>query len=244
MPVDFDDEDISDVIEEVENPQSQIQETQTEEVSVEEQMSEVESRLEVAQYYKLILNETLFDNPPNVTVAEQVEEEIRGFIKTRMQALMGVAEKPKATQKIFTDAEIQTLRTLAQSEVAGALKALAAKVLKKPTILEAKPLPVEKPKDEPKVRREPILKKIGQRTQNQVPTVKGRQQKKQFKVVTTEDGREVKMDITPQATPTGGIQPIPTPRSKSQIEAMSAQSAYQQAHVAMQQLEQKLRGKS
>jgi hypothetical protein len=250
MPVDFDDEDIADVIEEVEDPkeESTIQ-PQVEEMSVEEQMSEVETRLEVAQYYKLILNDTLFDDPPNVEIAEQVEEEIRGFIKTRMQALMGVVEKPKAPQKIFADAEVQALRTLAQPEVVSALKALAAKVLKKPAILDAKPLPQEKGEEAPKVRREPMLKKVGQRPrqpqqqQPQAPVGRGRTQKKQFKTVVSAEGKEVKMDVTPQAQPVGPIQPIPTPRSKSQIEAMSAQSAYQQAHAAMQTLERKLRGK-
>lgn len=243
MPVDFDDEDIADVIEEVDSPQSQIMPEQ--EPDVEEQMSEVEAKLEIAQYYRLILNETLFDDAPNPEVAERVEQEIRGFIRGRMGVLMGVQAPEAKAVKLFTDAEVQALRTLAQPEVQEALKALAAKVLKKPAILEAKPLTAPKPKPEQKL--EPILRKVGQgqrrAQQAPQPQLKVGKQKKQFKTVTSEDGKEVKMDVTPQARPTGTIQPIPTPRGRDQIEAMSAQSAAYQARVAMNTLERNLRGK-
>ena len=243
MPVDFDDEDISDVIEEVDSPQAQIMPEP--EADIDDLMSEAEARMEVASYYRLILRETLFgDDDPNPQIADQVQQEIRKFCQTRMAALMGVGQIEQKAAKIFTDSEVQTLRTLAQSEVSEALKALAAKVLKKPTILEARPLPAEKPKAVPKA--EPVLRKIGQKPRPQAAPVAPQRvgkQKKQYKTVTTEDGREVRMDMTPQAKPVGAIQPIPTPRSKSQIEAMSAQSAYQQAQVAVGQLERKLSGK-
>lgn len=254
MPVDFDDADIADVVDEVNSPQAQILPPtyQEPEQDLEEEMSEAEARLEMAQYYRLILNETLFEDAPNEAVASRVEDEIRGFVRERMKLLVGVGQPKQEVkpQKIFTDAEVQALRTIAQPEVVEALKALAAKVLKKPTILDAKPLPVEKPKAEPSVLKEPILKKVGQRRPRQsaepqapVRAGRGRKQEKQLRTITTDDGKEIVQDVTPQARPVGPIQPIPTPRGREQIEAMAAQSAAYQARVALTTLEKNLRGK-
>lgn len=257
MPVDFDDADISDVVEEVNSPQAQIMPpaytVQEDSRELEEEMSEAEARLEMAQYYRLILNETLFEDAPNEEVATRVEEEIRGFVRERMKLLVGVGQPKQEAkpQKIFTDAEVQALRTIAQPEVVEALKALAAKVLKKPAILDAKPLPVEKPKAEPSVLKEPILKKVGQRRPRQSPepqapaprSGRGKRMEKQTRTITTEDGKEIVQDVTPQARPVGPVQPIPTPRGREQIEAMAAQSAAFQARVALNQLERNLRGK-
>lgn len=253
MPVDFDDEDIADVVEEVNNPEAQVLPVQPPEPDLEEQMSEVEARLEMAQYYRLLLQDTIFEDPPSPEVAARVEDEIRGFIKGRMQVLVGVGEPPAAKpQKIFTDAEVQALRTIAQPDVVEALKALAAKVLKKPTILEAKPLPTEKPKAEPSVIREPILRKRRQpgAIQNQAGAPaprpvggRGRQQKKVLVKEVNEEGKEFTRDLTPQAQPVGPIQPIPTPRTREQIEIAAATSASHQAAVALRALEKNLRGK-
>lgn len=253
MPVDFDDEDIADVVEEVNNPQAQVLPVQEPEPDYEEQMSEVEARLEMAQYYRLLLQDTIFEDPPSPEVAARVEDEIRGFIRGRMQVLVGVGEPQAAkSQKIFTDAEVQALRTIAQPDVVEALKALAAKVLKKPTILEAKPLPVEKPKTEAPVIKEPILRKRrqpGAPAQTAAPvqrsSVGGRskQQKKVLVKEVNEEGKEFVRDLTPQSRPVGPIQPIPTPRTREQIEVAAATSASHQAAVALRALEKNLRGK-
>lgn len=256
MPVDFDfdEEDVADVVEEVTSQQPQGAPMGYSVVvdEFEEQMSEVEARLEVAQYYRLILNDNLFEDAPNPAVAERVEEEIRTFIRGRMQALMGVAAEEKQT-KVFSDAEVQALRTLAQPDVIEALKALAAKVLKKPTILEAKPLPKTEAKKAPP--KEPVLRKVRRKPEPRAaqpqyepapqPTQArpGRRQQKQIRTIVTDDGREVKQDITPQAKPVGPIQPIPVPRSREAIEARAAQSAAYQARVALSQLEKNLQGR-
>ena len=253
MPVDFDDADIEEVVEEVNDPQAQVLPQEPDfEPDLEEQMSEVEARLEMAQYYRLLLQDSIFEDPPSPEVASRVEEEIRGFIRSRMQVLVGVGEPPASkAQKIFTDAEVQALRTIAQPDVVEALKALAAKVLKKPTILDAKPLPAEKPKAEPTVIKEPILRK---RRQPNAPapvqaapqrTVGGRSkpQKKVLVKETNDDGKEFVRDLTPQARPVGNIQPIPTPRTREQIEIAAATSASHQAAVALKTLEKTLRGK-
>lgn len=252
MPIDFDDADLADVIEEAETSPVTEPPVQESIYSVQEHMDEVEMRLEKAQYYRLLLNGSFFDEVGNAQVAEQVESEIREFVRGRMQVLVGVtAPEPIKVALPFSEAEILAIRTLALPEVAEALKALAAKVLKKPEILTAKPPPI-KPAPEPGPKKEPTLRKVAVRRpgrppnpqpQAPSPAAVGRPVKKQFKTITTPDGQEVKMDITPQARPVGPIQPIPTPRSKAQIEASSAQSAYQQASVALSSLERTLKGK-
>lgn len=234
MPVDFDEEDLSGVVEETMGEPAP-PELPVQEQDLESQMSEVEARFEVAQYYRLLLNDSLFQDPPNPSVANRVETEIRAFIKTRMQALMGIAVD--APGKIFSDSEVQVLRTLAQPDVSEALKALAAKVLKKPAILDAKPL--AKAAAEPK--REPTLRKVVSRPKAalKAPAPTGKQQRR-IETHVTEEGKEIVRDLTPQARPTGTIQPIPTPRGKQQIEAAAAGAAAYQSRVALRNLEKTL----
>ena len=260
MPVDFDDDDISDVIQETEK---QAQTPRYQEVAnpiqdFDDQMSEVEKRLEMAQYYRLVLNDTIFNDPPNPEVADRVENEIREFVRSRMALLVGVGSEPKKvaeTVSSFSEEETLALRTLAQAEVVSALKALAAKVLKKPAILDAKPRPTEV---KPKSNREPTLRKIvrtspaattpeaqtprGARTPPYQAKGKGKRQDKVFKTVINEQGEEVKMDITPQAKPVG-VTPFPTPQGRNAVEMHSAQSARQQAMVAVANLDRQFSGK-
>jgi len=260
MPMDFDDDDISGVIDETEEESQapvrpQVQQTSAQDLD--DQMSEVEKRLEMAQYYRLVLQDTIFNDPPNVEVADRVEGEIREFVRSRMALLVGVGaaeKKPEPVVSQFTDAEVLAIRTLAQPEVVSALKALAAKVLKKPEILDAKPL--QAPAKPKAPAREPTLKKIVRpapsveaettrtvRSPAQAaPRGRGKKQEKVFKTVTTEDGREVKMDITPQAQPVG-VKPFPTPVGKAAIENFSAQTARQQAMVAVANLDRQFSGK-
>lgn len=273
MDFDFDDSDVSGAIEETEreakkpaSPPSKWRATsepvtyQVEEPSFDDQMSEVEKRLEVAKYYRLVLDDTIFNDPPNVEVADQVENEIREFVRGRMSQLVGVSEEKKAkVESVFSEEEITALRTIAQPEVISALKALAAKVLKKPAILDVKPRQEPAPKA-PAVHKEPSLKKItrpaSKPTEPAQPKIvrppparpqaqavkKGKKQEKVFKTVVDESGNEVKMDVTPQAQPVG-IKPFPTPTGKAAIEAFSATSARNQAMVAISNLETQLTGK-
>jgi len=257
MPVDFDDDDISGVIEETESQvPSRPQAHQASAQELDDQMSEVEKRLEMAQYYRLVLQDTIFNDPPNVEVADRVEGEIREFVRGRMALLVGVGEEKKAEtpSSPFSDAEILALRTISQPEVVSALKALAAKVLKKPEILDAKPRSVAPEK--PKPAREPTLKKIVRNTPQgaqpaqpatRQPTApagptKSRQQKRVYKKVTLADGSEGQVDVTPPAQPIG-VKPFPTPVGKAAIETTAAQTARQQAMVAVANLEKQFTGK-
>lgn len=261
MPVDFDEDDISGVIEETEQAapspvrRGQVTQQYEEAQSIDDQMSEVEKRLEMAQYYRLVLNDTIFNDPPNVEVADRVESEIREFVRSRMSLLVGVGEEKKPeVLSPFSDAETLALRTIAQPDVVAALKALAAKVLKKPAILDAKPLKTAAP-EKPKVVREPTLKKIvrttpaqqnpaptQQRPQSPTPQGRGKQQKRVFKKVQREDGSEGVVDITPPAQPVG-VKPFPTPVGRAAIEATAAQTARQQAMVAVANLDKQFSGK-
>jgi hypothetical protein len=266
MPVDFDEDDISGVIEEAEQPaypspvaqarRDQFAQQYQEAQSIDDQMSEVEKRLEMAQYYRLVLNDTIFNDPPNVEIADRVEGEIREFVRGRMSLLVGVGEEKKPEMlSPFSDAETLALRTIAQPDVVAALKALAAKVLKKPEILDAKPRVAapEKPKGPPK---EPTLKKIVRtpaapqqptQRQQQAPTAappsgRGKQQKRVLKKVQRVDGTEGEVDVTPPAQPVG-VKPFPTPVGRAAIEATAAQTARQQAMVAVANLDKQFSGK-
>jgi len=232
-------------------PQVQIQEQEAdaivsevnEEVErIDIQMSEAERRLELAQYYKLVLRDNLFEDDSES--AQVVTGEIREFIRTRLAVLLGVSQevtKREETKPLFDPEEIE------------ALKALAARVLKRPAIL-AKPEPQVAPAP-PALKRvevtpppritprpvptRPTASPVSARTQSKVqpkPIIRPKAAKsaskyrtkadlpeglredpsievvdgKVFRVVQTEDGREVRQNITPQAKPKANqIQPLP-----------------------------------
>jgi len=227
---------------------------------VDNQLSEVEKRLERAQYYNLILKEDLFDDDSESGKA--VIEELREFIRGRLGVLLGLKHEPRKEvpkPPPFDEDEIQ------------ALKAMAARVLKKPAILAPKPEPT-------KTAAPPTLKKVevsfqpkvasrstpapalNPRTQSKVipkAVVTGKQKAKigskyktkadlppalqedpaveviggkVFRTVVTEDGKEIRMNITPQARPTAtGVKPLPmaTPEQQNQVNAMHAAETIQ-----------------
>lgn len=229
MPINFSDDELDAVVG-VEEPTYDDYEQQQE---LEEQMSEVETRLEVAQYYRLILNDSLFENPPNPQVAQMVEQEIRGFIRERMGALMGVQAPPPKVQKIFTDEEVKALRTLAQPDVKAALAALAAKLLKKPAILDPAPIPQEAPP--PPAKATPTLKKIARPV--------GRPRKNPESVVQSAVSRQPTNRKKNQPVAPIGVRPVPMPSTKEGIEMASAVAAQRQAQAALQGLSSSFSGK-
>jgi len=221
---------------------------------VENQLSEVEKRLERAQYYNLILKDTLFDDDSES--ARVVEEELREFVRSRLGVLLGLKHEPRKEPPKpppFDEDEIQ------------ALKAMAARVLKKPAILAPKPEPT-------RAAAPPTLKKVevsfqpkvvprsipvpasSPRTQSKVipKAVVTRQKAKSgskyrtkadlppalqedpavevvdgkvFRTVVTEDGKEVRMNITPPTRPTAaGPKPLPpaSPEQQNLVNAMHA----------------------
>lgn len=265
MPIDFDENDLDEAIEQTEQD---VAEAPTED-DVEQQMSEVEARLEMAQYYRLLLNDSIFQDPPNPEVAQRVEEEIRGFIRSRMGILVGVGapEKPKEREMISV-AEDRLLRELATPEIVQTVKSLVSKLLKKPSIMEPRPPPKgppEEPKLQPKVVKTPTLRKVtnpkgesigsaGPRqetarapepavgpSQRRVASKPKGQQKRVVQTFTKADGTVFTQDITPPATPVGPIQPIPTPTSREGIEQQMASASAAHDRAAQKMLDRKLR---
>lgn len=131
MPVDFDDSDLEDVL--GGGGAAPEPEPTYEETDLEDEMSEAEARLEVAGYYKLLLNQDLFDAEDQNNAAIQVQNEMRTFARQRLAALLGVPVKNTG----LNDEEIKRLRVLIGDEkVVETIMVLAAKLLKKPQLLD------------------------------------------------------------------------------------------------------------
>src|SRR5437016_108827 len=86
MPFDWENEQFNESVDEMleETPTPQMDTVE----QIDEVMSEAEKRFEVAQYYKLLLRDSLFQNSSEA--ADIVEAEIRTFIKERLSVLLGV----------------------------------------------------------------------------------------------------------------------------------------------------------
>lgn len=95
------------------------------------QLSEVEFRLEKAQCYKMLINHQLLSGDSKA--AEEVEIEVQEFVRERLGQLMGMAAKasPIIAPPQFSEDETT------------ALKAVASKVLGKPSIIAATPKPAQ-----------------------------------------------------------------------------------------------------
>ncbi|SRR6266851_83501 len=238
------------------NPQTsaQAQEQEAEAVvaeyadEVENQMSEVEKRLDIAQYYNLILKDNLFEE--ETESSQTVQNELREFIRGRLAVLLGMKPEEKK-------AEPPPPPLFDQEEVA-ALKALAARVLKRPDLVAPLAPAPAKPSSAPPALKKvetatitrpapravapaPALRKSAIQTQSKVipkPVATRKQAKstagrykskaelppalrddpavevedgKVFKTVVTEDGKEVRMNITPPARPKPGVGIVPFP---------------------------------
>lgn len=197
-----------------------------------EELSEVEKRFELASYYKLLLNHDFFD----VTSQEgrQVEREIRSFIKNRLEVLLGMRDATDGALAVAPAPQFTPKET-------GALKALAAKVLGKPSVLIEKPKkapPVLKPAAvtdvtpaprPPAVVARPTAKIAGpvartpKASPGKIPGSKG--YKRVTVVKKTADGKEYVSDRTPQVRPgPNDPQPVPMPMGQHMTE-ISAQQA-------------------
>ena len=82
---------------------------------VDAEMAAVEERLAIAQYYRLLLNDTLFNDAS--AAASQVEKEVRAFVRSRLEVLMGVKPEKKAApvpvQLPFSTAQLEVLKKVA-----------------------------------------------------------------------------------------------------------------------------------
>lgn len=118
------------------------------------ELADVDLRLEVADYYRAILNHDFFSTESKA--GEMVDREIRSFIRERLEVLLGLRD-PRQPQVVMPFEE---------DEIA-ALKALAAKVLQKPGLMktEERPavrkMPTPVPTAKPQARRpKPQARKV------------------------------------------------------------------------------------
>lgn len=211
-------------------------------------MSMVEKRLELAKYYRLLMDGSLFNDDSDE--AREVEDEIRGFVQQRLETLVGLRAPTALATGQFSSEEV------------AVLKAVAAKVLKKPSIVVPQP-PVQKReptlktfsrKDKP----EPALntvtppkRKPGRPRKLPVPTPEQENQaivddmvrkeskpevikegesirktvdgKRKFKRIIAPDGKPFDIEVTEQAV-AKAVPPTPMP-SLNQLEMLSRQQA-------------------
>jgi hypothetical protein len=74
-------------------------------------LDDIDARLKLAQYYRTILEQPLFDSPGD-PYAHTVENEVRSFIMERMGVLVGATTPPPPAQ--FTAEEVASLKAIAK----------------------------------------------------------------------------------------------------------------------------------
>lgn len=164
MPYEWESEQLDSIFEESRPEQPHTSQQQSVD-DIDDVMDEAEKRFEVAQYYKLLLNDSLFENKTEASM--RVEEEIRAFIKDRLGVLLGIRPSKSASSESFTDEQISVLRDFADIGEDGpeVLKAVMGRLVKK---LDKK----TKPKEEPvlKTVKEPSKPALKQREEPKLKT--------------------------------------------------------------------------
>lgn len=93
------------------------QASQDDMAEVDAQMQAVEQRLEVAQFYKLLLGHGLFGKDyQNNKAAQKVLREVQAFARQRLGVLMGLAPEKRdlpKTESQFTDTQVAALKAVA-----------------------------------------------------------------------------------------------------------------------------------
>ena len=124
----------------------ELEETPSEEEANEDaSLADVDTRLEIADYYRAILRQSFFR--AETATAKIVDREIRTFVRERLEILLGIRAKKEASPP--------PVESPFDEEEVAALKLLAEKVIRRPTVLSApqirqvspplpkKPTPVE-----------------------------------------------------------------------------------------------------
>lgn len=142
-------------------------------------MHEAEKRMEKAVYYKALLQDTFFDD--NNITAREVETEVKAFVRSRFNTLLGIANKPP--EETLTADEIRTLKMIVVSLLAKSKNeerpvkvATPKEVAPAVVAVTPKPKPVQ-PVGPPKVKRKRVSKAqageqvVQQETPSPTPTV-------------------------------------------------------------------------
>ncbi len=158
-------------------------------------LSEVEARLVKANYYRAILDQSLFGEDGDVT-AQEVQAEFRDFAITKLRQLMGIEPQQPAAAPVaaqFSDDEVRVL------------KALADRMAAKLPMLQNKPQVVE--------RKEPTVQPVTLRPKKQTPAPK-----RQVPQVQEEPVRAPTAQVTSFNT-----KPVPYP-DENQVANLAAQT--------------------
>lgn len=115
-------------------------------------LMEAKSRIELARYYELIINGTIFDDDSEM--AQAVESEMKNFAVTRLEELLGIrSSQPVSVQSQFTDDEVVVLKQLVttlkrrqDAPTVPQVTPIVEKPVKKPSV---KPLTTKKPRLKP-----------------------------------------------------------------------------------------------
>ncbi len=155
--LDTEDEATSEVIDGLTEPDPEVeaeQEVEAETADFDAQFREVEDRLQTAQYYRLLLNDSLFD--VSDAAGRQVDTEIKAFVRERLEVLMGIrAAKPvvriEKVEPQFGPEELAALKLVAKLCIEKNATKLAAAKPEKPKAEPAlkKPKPEAKPAPKP-----------------------------------------------------------------------------------------------
>lgn len=128
-----------------------LEEPQQEESEENPELSDVDLRLETADYYRAILKHDFFNT--DTPAASIVDQEIRTFIRERLEILLGLrAPRPEAANQ-FSDEEVE------------ALKVVASKILGRPSLVgeptvRKMPTPATKANSAPPMKPKPTVRKI------------------------------------------------------------------------------------
>lgn len=93
----------------------------TAESSVDDMLLEAERRFAKARYYETLIKEPIFENDPSPSAVEVVAE-IQRYARERLSVLLGITTEKAPSEEVFSPEEV------------AILKAMAAKLLKKPEL--------------------------------------------------------------------------------------------------------------
>lgn len=97
------------------------------------QLDEAEAKLEKANCYKVLLQDTMFEDYSPATA--EVEAEIRAFILKRLRVLMGIEQDGAATSGAFSKEEVSALKHLASRVISKNPQVVAAPPVKEEKVL-------------------------------------------------------------------------------------------------------------
>lgn len=150
-------------------------------------LSDVELRLSVADYYRAILNQQFFQQ--KTEAAKVVNRQVRNFIREQLEILLGLRDGVVGqSSPVFTDRQTEVLKLLGdlENDQIDALMSVLAKLTKKPSLVDVKP---------PPVRTQPELR------QTKAPVTKPKKAK------------ATQSKQSPKAAPVSVKQPAPTPKA-------------------------------